>query len=110
MAASGKDSRAIERIYGHFHRVLAALLLRLEDETNVTCLSAERPVFSGDYEDNTYAPAIYVTSTLAPYSAELYELQDVQEEALVATGRTRPCRYLLPPLLADDVVTVRVRR
>ncbi|HLR46376.1 MAG TPA: hypothetical protein VK092_04395, partial [Deinococcales bacterium] len=56
----------------------------------------------------TYAPAVYVTSSLAPYRAELDELQDVQKEALEATGRTRPGRNLLPPLTAEDVTHVRV--
>ena len=108
MAATGTDPRTIERIYAHFHRVLAALFLRLQEETAVTWLTEERHSFSGDYEENTYAPAVYVTGSLDPYARELAELSEVQAEALEVTGRARPGRNLLPPLTEADVTHVRI--
>lgn len=104
------EPRDIERIYAHFHRVLADLLTQLEQDTDTTWLTDERHQLSGDYVRNSYAPAVYVTDTLEKWADQLRELDDVQAEALETAGRSRPGRNLLPPLTADGVTHVRISR
>lgn len=102
------QARNIERVYAHFHRVLAELLRALTEEADVTWLTDERHLFTGDHSSNRYSPAIYSVTSLDPYREQLAELESVQAEALELTGRSRPGRNLLPPLQAENVTFVRI--
>lgn len=110
MADAAAVTESIERIYAHFHRVLAGLLDQLVAEAAVTWLDRPGHTFTGDYEKNIYNPAIYAVTSLAPYRPQLDELAEVQSEALELTGRKKPGRNLLPPLTAEDVTHVRISK
>ena len=110
MANAATDATGIERIYAHFHRVLADLLETLVAEAEVTWLDETGHTLTGDYQKNIYNPAIYVVSSIAPYAEALQELDEVQTEALELTGRQKPGRNLLPPLTAEHVTHVRISK
>lgn len=110
MVRPAGEDRSIERIYAHFHRVLAELLAELTENAQVTWLETTGHELTGDYRQNTYNPAIYIVPELEPYRAHLAELLDVQAEALETGGQKRPGRNLLPPLAVEDVTHVRISR
>lgn len=110
MAEAEATTKAIERAYAHFHRVLAALLTDLVAETTVTWLAEPGHELIGDHGTNTYNPAVYVTDSLVPYRDSLRELDEVQADILDLTGREQPGRNLLAPLVRDQVSHVRLSR
>jgi hypothetical protein len=101
---------SIERAYAHFHRVLGTLLGELSSSAQVLWLEQEGHIIRPDYEHNEYRPAIYTVPDLAPWQEQLSELDRVQSEILEQTGRERPGKNLLPPLVADNVHYIRVSR
>lgn len=105
-----EPQRSVERIYAHFHRVLANLLEQLLGESQVTWLDKPGHTLTGDYNLNIYNPAIYTVNNLSAYLGPLEELAAVQAEALEVTGRRKPGRNLLPPLTATGVTHVRISR
>lgn len=110
MTSAVPGERTIERVYAHFHRVLAELLTTLTDSAEVTWLDEPGHELTGDYRRNTYNPAVYIVPSLEPYRTDLRELADVQAEALELSGQQRPGRNLLPPLAVENVTHVRISR
>lgn len=110
MAGTATEQRTIERVYAHFHRVLAELLTDLTQSAEVTWLEESGHELTGDYRKNTYNPAVYIIASLDPYRSDLQELDEVQAEALELSGQQRPGRNLLPPLAVEDVTHVRISR
>jgi hypothetical protein len=100
----------VERAYAHFHRVLGTLLSELSATAETTWLEEEGHIIRPDYEHNEYRPAIYCVPDLGPYQEQLVELNLVQGSILEETGRKRPGRNLLPPLVADSVHYIRISR
>jgi hypothetical protein len=103
-------SGGVERAYAHFHRVLGTLLAELSANSDVTWLEEEGHLIRPDYEHNEYRPAIYCVPDLGPWRQQLSELDLVQAAILEETGRAKPGKNLLPPLVADGVHYIRVSR
>jgi hypothetical protein len=99
----------LRRHYGHFHRVLGALLTRLVVEGRAYWLTDKAGhILSPTGEDNLYQKAIYTLSDLSSVHGELDELAGVQTQALGLMGRNKPTPSLLLPLVVEEVDSIRL--
>jgi hypothetical protein len=105
-----EKTKAIERNYAHFHRLLSELLLELAELPGVVWLEEAGHVIRGEGESNDYRKAIYPLQDATPYYGRLAELRKVQKEGLELLDREEPPVGLLMPVLLEGVQYVRLRR